>query len=225
MALIKCPECKKEISDTVKKCPHCGFNLKKDKIKNDVNIVKNKVINKVGKKVLVISGISLAILVVIIGIILFITTAVSRKEKKMIKYLESVGFSCRTSEYGQSCLKFNNGISKTMFVEDGFSISYEVESNNEYKIVIRAVYYSEGHYGWQSKAVQVKDEYYNETCFIVPERFEDTPTSFRGENNHFEIGDKTKGDYNCEYDFSSKVDEALREFESYFSGAGIELGK
>ncbi len=28
MALIKCPECAKEISDTAKKCPHCGYSLK-----------------------------------------------------------------------------------------------------------------------------------------------------------------------------------------------------
>ena len=36
MALIKCPECEKEISDTVKKCPHCGYSLKK---KNNKNII------------------------------------------------------------------------------------------------------------------------------------------------------------------------------------------
>ena len=29
MALIKCPECSKEISDTCKKCPNCGYKLKK----------------------------------------------------------------------------------------------------------------------------------------------------------------------------------------------------
>lgn len=31
MALIKCPECRKEISDTVDVCPNCGFFLKKKK--------------------------------------------------------------------------------------------------------------------------------------------------------------------------------------------------
>lgn len=31
MALIKCPECGKEISDTVSVCPNCGFSLKKKK--------------------------------------------------------------------------------------------------------------------------------------------------------------------------------------------------
>ena len=31
MALVICPECNKEISDSVKKCPHCGYKLKKEK--------------------------------------------------------------------------------------------------------------------------------------------------------------------------------------------------
>ena len=35
MAIIFCPECGKEISDTNKKCPHCGFKL--PKIKKSVN--------------------------------------------------------------------------------------------------------------------------------------------------------------------------------------------
>lgn len=29
MALITCPECKKEISDTAKTCPNCGYKIKK----------------------------------------------------------------------------------------------------------------------------------------------------------------------------------------------------
>jgi len=29
MALIYCPECRKEISDTSDSCPHCGFKIKK----------------------------------------------------------------------------------------------------------------------------------------------------------------------------------------------------
>lgn len=31
MALINCPECKKEVSDTVKRCPHCGFVMRRVK--------------------------------------------------------------------------------------------------------------------------------------------------------------------------------------------------
>ena len=29
MALIKCPECGKEVSDTIKTCPHCGYKIKR----------------------------------------------------------------------------------------------------------------------------------------------------------------------------------------------------
>ena len=32
MALIKCNECDKEISDTADVCPHCGFNIARNKI-------------------------------------------------------------------------------------------------------------------------------------------------------------------------------------------------
>lgn len=36
MALIKCPECGKEISDTTKTCPHCGMRIKKEKNKKKI---------------------------------------------------------------------------------------------------------------------------------------------------------------------------------------------
>lgn len=39
MALIKCNKCGKDISDSVKKCPHCGFDLKEKENKK-----KNKII-------------------------------------------------------------------------------------------------------------------------------------------------------------------------------------
>ena len=64
MALIKCPECGKEISDTVKKCPHCGFvnkKLKKDKINNGKNFIRQNI-----KVISIILGI------IIVGIVGFI---------------------------------------------------------------------------------------------------------------------------------------------------------
>lgn len=49
MALIKCPECEKNISDTALACPNCGYSLKKEitvksnmaKIGSILNIVGN----------------------------------------------------------------------------------------------------------------------------------------------------------------------------------------
>jgi hypothetical protein len=29
MALIECPECKSQVSSTVRHCPHCGFHVQK----------------------------------------------------------------------------------------------------------------------------------------------------------------------------------------------------
>lgn len=41
MSLIKCPECKKEISDQATSCPHCGFPLqKKERLKNNRYSIK-----------------------------------------------------------------------------------------------------------------------------------------------------------------------------------------
>lgn len=31
MALVNCPECNKEVSDTAKRCPHCGYKAKNNK--------------------------------------------------------------------------------------------------------------------------------------------------------------------------------------------------
>lgn len=39
MALIRCPECGKEISDTVKCCPVCGYSLKPKRTGNKLMLV------------------------------------------------------------------------------------------------------------------------------------------------------------------------------------------
>ncbi|WP_319230545.1 zinc ribbon domain-containing protein [Draconibacterium orientale] len=45
MALINCPECKKEVSDSALTCPHCGFQLIHEKKE-----VEKKTVNKPKKK-------------------------------------------------------------------------------------------------------------------------------------------------------------------------------
>ena len=41
MALIKCPECKKQVSDSAETCPHCGYKLKETSVEKHI-ISKNK---------------------------------------------------------------------------------------------------------------------------------------------------------------------------------------
>ena len=67
MALIKCSECGKEISDKAMECIHCGnkVNVKKDSIKKQI-----KKTNK--KSIFIIGGILLVLILVGITIFLFI---------------------------------------------------------------------------------------------------------------------------------------------------------
>lgn len=63
MALINCPECNKEISDTVKTCPGCGYKLKKKKQHKSFK-------NKKQKKIFVIALAIFAVLFLSAGVFL-----------------------------------------------------------------------------------------------------------------------------------------------------------
>ena len=57
MALVKCKECGNEISDTIKKCPHCGYKEKKP----------------LNKKMFIIIGAITTLLFLLSGILIFTT--------------------------------------------------------------------------------------------------------------------------------------------------------
>lgn len=61
MSLMNCPECNKEISDTVKTCPNCGYKIKKTK----------HIFSLLNNTIIFIFCIILNIIVSIIGILLF----------------------------------------------------------------------------------------------------------------------------------------------------------
>lgn len=61
MALINCPECKKEISDTARKCPHCGYAVK--------SVVKDISTNK--KTILKMTIAAIAVIVLVLAIDIF----------------------------------------------------------------------------------------------------------------------------------------------------------
>ena len=74
MALIKCPECGKEISEDKESCPMCGFKVK------EFNKQAEKEHNKVAKSILY-KKVGLVIIAVI-TIIIVISTIVSNQKLK-----------------------------------------------------------------------------------------------------------------------------------------------
>lgn len=70
MALHRCPECRKRISDSVESCPHCGFSFKEA----DLKVYRQKLEQRrlhnqeVNRKSVKLQLIWLAIFSVVIGV-------------------------------------------------------------------------------------------------------------------------------------------------------------
>ena len=90
MTLIRCPECNKEISDTVKTCIHCGYKIKG---------IKPIHTYPLAKKIRPI----IIILLVILGPIWLLATIVSKQnwDETMEYYFNTVS-RYRCSEYAHS---------------------------------------------------------------------------------------------------------------------------
>ncbi|AHG72424.1 hypothetical protein X781_2750 [Mannheimia sp. USDA-ARS-USMARC-1261] len=74
MALHRCPECRKRISDSVESCPHCGFSFKEA----DLEIYRQKLEQRrlhnqeINRKSMKLQLIWLAVFVIVIGVANFI---------------------------------------------------------------------------------------------------------------------------------------------------------
>lgn len=70
MALHRCPECRKRISDSVESCPHCGFSFKEA----DLEIYRQKLEQRrlhnqeINRKSVKLQLVWLAIFTVVIGV-------------------------------------------------------------------------------------------------------------------------------------------------------------
>lgn len=56
MALIKCSECGKEISDTSKVCIHCGYSLKRNSMNNKKKIILYVIIGYIALAIIISIG-------------------------------------------------------------------------------------------------------------------------------------------------------------------------
>lgn len=69
MALIKCPECGKEASDTANNCPNCGYNIKKHFMKQKVSETTSKLNKNAVKRGLFIAFASVVLVIAVIFVI------------------------------------------------------------------------------------------------------------------------------------------------------------
>ena len=85
MALIKCNECGKEISDMANICPHCGYNIRKEKLNRKKHSIKNKVKKQIpnAKRLITIIIIIIGFFLLLENIIDFIGEKIA--EKKWLK--------------------------------------------------------------------------------------------------------------------------------------------
>lgn len=102
MALIKCPKCGKEISDTIKECPHCGYNLR----------------NGINPKMKTLIKIIIAMFTVIILIIVSLLLIGKGSIKVAFNIIRSGSLECAkehdlgeaTCQHGQICKRCNSEI-------------------------------------------------------------------------------------------------------------------
>lgn len=90
MALINCPECNKEISDSVSTCPHCGFRIKEDTTMHE----NTYVVPKKKKNLIPIVVIGLVVVAaIVVCVVLFMNSS------KKNKILEDAQFAYEHENY------------------------------------------------------------------------------------------------------------------------------
>ena len=137
MALIKCPECSKDVSDKAQSCPNCGYELKKsDNIKTESNKISTSSITdkkiKLGnREVPVIVVIFLVIAVGyfiynggIGGSVIGKTFEDSAGEKLYFKDDDTIEITTSLGS-SESSYTFENNVLKFKFVGVNFEMEYK----------------------------------------------------------------------------------------------------
>lgn len=144
MALIKCPECGKDISDTLKSCIHCGFVLRKTEEKtNDDAVLKSDNADKKTdehsnqtKKITPKKSNSKKILTIVISTLLIMGLAclVILVIIPSINYNKATEF-LKNGEYNQAVAAFDKAIgykdSEKQILEAKYLMATKYQDNNE----------------------------------------------------------------------------------------------
>lgn len=135
MALIKCPECNKEISDKAKLCPNCGYE-------QNQQTISSKQSDKKGGRI----GCGTWFIVIVIILFIFYLlgspddntkrTSLTNHEAKIVAEGQ-----VETMLKSPSTAKFS-GLSETEFepIKNGFKVTGYVDSQNGFGAMIRSSY-------------------------------------------------------------------------------------
>ena len=121
MALIKCAECGKQISDKANTCPNCGCPLKKEKRKETIK----KVVNKNSKMVRIWT------IIIIVGVILGIGIAMIIDSSIKNNFDETYYHNGTEKKYYIHFEKNNHCEFKDYKYDDEYNCEYKITQKNE----------------------------------------------------------------------------------------------
>ncbi len=193
--------------------------------------IKRKELYK-NKKVMIIASCVLLIIIVA-TVILVMNSGTSRYAKKMKSYLEKVGYDCSgiyeypddggldtEGKYFYCQMTSSNGVDKSVQIEkrenSAYAITYTESVNNVYHFSILGQIYNR----------EKKSE-----TIIYHDDLDDHKFQFHSRGANFYIGEQVTCDDELSFrkemceDAAKDVNAAMREFESYFVGAGLKLKK
>lgn len=134
MALIKCPECGKEVSDKAKSCIHCGYPINVSKVKTNDEIIEHA---KQKKKIGLIVFIILIILGIGIGVFSYNYSISGKKEaNQAIEILKDYKSGVISSETAETRL---DSIANTLEIKAKKIDKFKAVTLNEINIIIHEV--------------------------------------------------------------------------------------
>ena len=134
MALIKCPECGKEVSDKAKSCIHCGYPINVSKIKTNDEIIEQ---TKQKKKIGLIVFIILIILGIGIGVFSYNYSISGKKEaNQAIEILKDYKSGVISSETAKTRL---DSIANTLEIKAKEVDKFKAVNLNKISIIIHEV--------------------------------------------------------------------------------------